>query len=84
MSINILRRVRTPCSYAYLVAATLEMFSDFDGGWRRFGASILVALYMVLQALFVTMLARHLGGDLFEGRSNPSFWVMPIPAFALA
>lgn len=60
------------------------MFSDLDGGWRRFGASVLVALYMVLQALFVIMLARHLGSDLLEGKSNPSFWAMLIPAFALA
>ncbi|KOQ65831.1 hypothetical protein ABW41_00130 [Stenotrophomonas maltophilia] len=76
--------MRAPYSYAYLVAANLEMFSDFDGGYRRFGASVLVALYMVLQALFLIMLARHLGGDLFEGKSNPSFWVMLIAAFALA
>lgn len=60
------------------------MFSDFDGGYRRFGAPVLVALYVVLQALFLIMLARHLGGGLFEGKSNPSFWVVLIAAFALA
>ncbi len=81
---KMLRMLRAPYSYAYLVAANLEIFSDLDGGWRRIGASIIVALYMVLQALFVITLARYLGGDLFEGRTNPPFWAMLIAAFVLA
>lgn len=83
-SMKMLRMLRAPYSYAYLVAANLEVFSDFDGGWRRIGASIIIALYLVLQALFVIMLARHLGSDLFEGRSNPPYWAMLIAAFVLA
>ncbi|HDS1508866.1 hypothetical protein I5U67_07955 [Stenotrophomonas maltophilia] len=79
-----LRTLRAPYSYAFLVASNLEIWAEFDAGWRRFGGSVLVAMFMVLQMIFVIMLLRYLGTGFLEGRSNPPFWVMLILAFALA
>lgn len=84
LSTRMLRTLRAPYSYAFLVASNLEMWAEFDAGWRRFGGSVLVAIFMVLQTIFVIMLLRHLGADFLEGRSNPPFWIMLVSAFALA
>lgn len=83
-SSSVLTWLRAPYSFAYLVTNELELLADFDSGPRRVGAMFFVAVYLLLQMLFLAITARYFFGASLGGKAMPPFWILALVACAVA
>lgn len=79
-----MRLLRSPYSYAFLVASNLELLEEFEAGPRRVGGSIFIAMFLITQVLFLDISANYFLSDQLGGRYHVPLWALCIAPIVAA